>query len=216
MPELDGFGVVRTVGPDRMPAVIFVTASDAHALRAFEVHAVDYVLKPVDQDRLLESVRRAKHRVAAAESGSAIREEEEVRARLAALISEASAAVATTRGASTPVQPGADRIAVKGDGRVVFVRTADVDWVEAMDNYVRLHVGREAHMMRGTLSHLEERLAPPTFLRIHRSTIVNVERIREIQPWFAGDYVLILSDGTKLTTGRRYRATVKALLERAL
>jgi len=119
-----------------------------------------------------------------------------------------------TSSAARPSVPGADRLAVKGDGRVLFVRTADVDWVEAMDNYVRLHVGREAHVMRETLSHLETRLAPPTFLRIHRSTIVNVDRIREIQPWFAGDYVLILSDGTKLTTGRRYRATVKSLLDR--
>jgi two-component system LytT family response regulator len=107
-------------------------------------------------------------------------------------------------------------LAVKGDGRVIFVRTVDVDWIEAMDNYVRLHVGRETHIMRETLTHLEGRLPAQSFLRIHRSTIVNVERIREVQPWFAGDYVLILGDGTKLTTGRRYRAAVQALLDRAL
>lgn len=217
MPELDGFGVVRTVGTDRMPAVIFVTASDAHAVRAFDVHAVDYVLKPVDQDRLFEAIRVAKDRVASARSGEATTgEEQDMRARLAALVAEVSAAVAGGRGTSAPAQPAAGRIAIKGDGRVIFVRTANVDWVEAMDNYVRLHVGRDAHVMRETMAHLEERLPPPTFLRIHRSTLVNVERIREIQPWFAGDYVLILADGTKLTTGRRYRATVKALLDRAL
>ncbi len=225
MPELDGFGVVRKVGADQMPAVIFVTASDAHAVRAFDVHAVDYVLKPVDQDRLLEAVRRAKDRIAAADSGagdSGRHEESEIRARLAALISEVSEAVAKTKNTITAEMPAAsgtsvstaDRIAIKGDGRVIFVRVVDVDWVEAMDNYVRLHVGRDAHVMRETLSHIEKRLPPPMFLRIHRSTIVNVDRIREIQPWFAGDYVLILSDGTKLTTGRRYRATVKSLLDR--
>jgi two-component system LytT family response regulator len=105
-------------------------------------------------------------------------------------------------------------LAVKGDGRVLFVRTADVDWIEAMDNYVRLHVGRQTHLMRETLSRLEQRLPAQSFLRIHRSTIVNVDRIREVQPWFAGDYVLILGDGTKLTTGRRYRGAVRELLDR--
>jgi two-component system LytT family response regulator len=210
MPEIDGFGVLRAIGTDRMPAVIFVTASDAHAVRAFEVHAVDYVLKPVDRDRLIEAIGRAKHRL----GETADRDEDhDVRSRMAALVAEVSAAVATTTGAA---RGGVARLAIKGDGRVIFVRTADVDWIEAMDNYVRLHVGRETHIMRETLTHLEERLPSQSFLRIHRSTIVNVERIREVQPWFAGDYVLILGDGTKLTTGRRYRAAVQALLDRAL
>jgi two-component system LytT family response regulator len=215
MPELDGFGVVRAVGPDRMPAVIFVTASDAHAVHAFEVHAADYLLKPVDQDRLLEAVRRAKWRSRVAESsggGPAAVDEQDTRARLAALIAEVTAAVATTKSSVASVKNA--RLAVKGDGRVVLVRVGDIDWVEAMDNYVRLHVGRDTHTMRETLSNLEDRLRPPTFLRIHRSTIVNVEQVREIQPWFAGDYVLVLLDGTKLTTGRRYRAAVQSLLGR--
>lgn len=220
MPELDGFGVVRAVGVDRMPAVVFVTAHDEHAVAAFEVHAVDYVLKPVDQDRFAEALRRAKHRIAAAAAGAAGRDaERDLRQRLAALVAEVSAAVASgaaTPPAGSPVagSGGVPRLAVKGEGRVVFVRTPDVDWIEAMDNYVRLHVGREVHVMRETLSSLETRLSGSTFLRIHRSTIVNVDRIREVQPWFAGDYVVILADGTKLTTGRRYRAAVQALLER--
>lgn len=210
MPEIDGFGVVRAIGVERMPAVIFVTASDAHAVRAFDVHAVDYVLKPVDRDRLLEAVGRAKRSIDRPPGPEADRD---VHARLAALVAEVSAAVATTAATGGA---GVARLAVKGDGRVVFVRTADVDWIEAMDNYVRLHVGRETHLMRETLSHLEQRLPARSFLRIHRSTIVNVERIREVQPWFAGDYVLILVDGTKLTTGRRYRAAVQGLFDRAL
>ena len=210
MPEIDGFGVLRAIGTEHMPAVIFVTASDAHAVRAFEVHAVDYVLKPVDRDRLVEAIGRAKRRLGETPDRD---EESEARSRLAALVAEVSAAVATTAGAA---RGGVSRLAIKGDGRVIFVRTADVDWIEAMDNYVRLHVGRDTHLMRETLTHLEARLPAQSFLRIHRSTIVNVERIREVQPWFAGDYVLILGDGTKLTTGRRYRAAVQALLDRAL
>jgi two-component system, LytTR family, response regulator len=210
MPELDGFGVVRAVGIERMPAVVFVTAHDEHALAAFEIHAVDYVLKPVDPDRLSEALRRAKRRIAAAAGGAGSRDDDrDLRERLAALVAEVSAAVAPAG-----VSPSTGRLAIKGEGRVVFVRIADVDWVEAMDNYVRLHVGRDIHMMRETLSNLETRLSGTTFLRIHRSAIVNIERIREVQPWFAGDYVVILTDGTKLTTGRRYRAAVQALLER--
>lgn len=208
MPEIDGFGVVRAIGAEHMPAVVFVTASDAHAVRAFDVHAADYVLKPVDRDRLLEAIGRVKDRIG--QTGGPD-EEHAMQTRLAALVAEVTAAVTTaTRGASG----GIARLAVKGDGRVVFVRTADVDWIEAMDNYVRLHVGRQTHVMRETLSHLEQRLDSQSFLRIHRSTIVNIDRIREVQPWFAGDYVLILGDGTKLTTGRRYRSAVRELLDR--
>jgi two-component system, LytTR family, response regulator len=207
MPELDGFGVVRAVGVEQMPAVVFVTAHDEHAVAAFEVHAVDYVLKPVDPERFAEALRRAKRRIAAAPGAPARDEDRELRERLAALVAEVSAAV-------VPPSPPTGRLAIKGEGRVVFVRIADVDWVEAMDNYVRLHVGRDVHMMRETLSNLETRLAGSTFLRIHRSAIVNIDRIREVQPWFAGDYVVILADGTKITTGRRYRAAVQGLLER--
>jgi two-component system LytT family response regulator len=222
MPELDGFGVVRSVGVDRMPAVVFVTAHDEHAVAAFEVHAVDYVLKPVDRERFAEALRRARHRIAAAENVLGQDEDRDIRERLAALVAEVSAAVASGAAGAAgvaapgPARGGLARLAVKGDGRVVFVRTADVDWIEAMDNYVRLHVARETHVMRETLSHLETRLPAGTFLRIHRSTIVNVERIREVQPWFGGDYVVILIDGTKLTTGRRYRAAVQTLLDRSL
>jgi two-component system LytT family response regulator len=207
MPELDGFGVVRAVGVEDMPAVVFVTAHDEHAVAAFEVHAVDYLLKPVDPERLAEAVRRAKRRIASAPGGGARDDDRELRERLAALVAEVSAAV-------VPGSAPTGRLAIKGEGRVVFVRIADVDWVEAMDNYVRLHVGRDVHVMRETLSNLEARLAGTTFLRIHRSSIVNIDRIREVQPWFAGDYVVILNDGTKLTTGRRYRAAVQGLLER--
>ncbi len=218
IPELDGFGVVRAIGAERMPAVVFVTASDTHAVRAFEVHAVDYVLKPVERERFAEALRRAKRHILAASDPE---EAAAVRQRLASLLTEVSAAVG---GVAGPVLGGAGvggpahalRLAVKVDGRVIFVRPMDVDWAESMDNHVRLHVGREAHVIRETLTNLERRLPAGAFLRIHRSTVVNVERIREVQPWFSGEYVVLLTDGRKLTSGRRYRSAIQAFLDRAL
>jgi two-component system LytT family response regulator len=201
MPEMDGFAVVRAVGAEHMPAVVFVTASDAHAVRAFEVHACDYVLKPVDRGRFGEAMRRAKERVASPD---------DLQARLTALVADMSSAA---RG--TPAQARLAIRTVRGNGRVLFIRTADIDWCEAMDNHLRLHVGKETYVIRETLTNLEQRLPPAAFLRVHRSSLVNIDRIREIQPWFGGDYVLILTDGTKVTTGRRYRAAVQAFLDRS-
>lgn len=189
MPELDGLGVVRAVGADRMPVTVFVTASDAHAVSAFDLSAVDYILKPVERDRFGEALRRAKRRVG--QDGAGIGG----RTQLAALVS---------------------RLALKLEGRTVFVSPATIDWVEALDNHVRLHTGRETLVVRDTLTHLAERLPPGLFLRVHRSTLVNTDRIREIQPWFGGEYAIVLTDGTKLTTGRRYRAAVQAFLAGSL
>jgi two-component system, LytTR family, response regulator len=188
MPELDGLGVVRTVGADRMPVTVFVTASDAHAVSAFDLHAVDYVLKPVERDRFTEALRRAKRRVGQDAVGLG-------RPQLAALIT---------------------RLALKLEGRTLFISPATIDWVEALDNHVRLHTGRETLVVRDTLTHLAERLPPGLFLRVHRSTLVNTDRIREIQPWFGGEYAIVLTDGTKLTTGRRYRAAVQSFLAGSL
>jgi two-component system LytT family response regulator len=187
MPELDGLAVVRAIGADRMPVTVFVTASDAHAVSAFDLSAVDYVLKPVDRDRFSEALRRAKRRVGQNDTPAA----HTGRTQLANLVT---------------------RLALKLEGRTIFIAPTTIDWVEAVDNYVRLHTGRETLMVRETLTHLADRLPPGAFLRIHRSTLVNTDRIREIQPWFGGDYAIILTDGTKLTTGRKYRAVVQALL----
>lgn len=188
MPELDGLGVVRAVGPDRMPVTVFVTASDAHAVSAFDLSAVDYVLKPVERDRFGEALRRAKRRVGEDSAGVG-------RTHLAALVS---------------------RLALKLEGRTLFVSPGTIDWVEALDNHVRLHTGRDTLLVRDTLTHLAERLPPGLFLRVHRSTLVNTDRIREIQPWFGGDYAIVLTDGTRITTGRRYRAAVQAFLAGSL
>jgi two-component system LytT family response regulator len=194
MPELDGIDVVRAIGAERMPPVVFVTAYDQHALAAFEVHALDYILKPVNRARF----NRAIDRVVKLVRAPARRDT----APLAQLVEE----LAGTRG-------GSDRLAVKVADRVLYLKLSDVDWVEAADDLVRIHAGRHVYEHRTTLSQLEQRLPAKLFLRIHRSTIVNTERIREFQPWFQGDWILVLADGTRLQSGKSYRAKIRELIE---
>jgi two-component system LytT family response regulator len=196
MPLLDGFGVVEAVGPERMPVTVFVTAHDQHALRAFEVNALDYLLKPYDRARFKKAVDRAKALI-----GRPRHDAERLTELLAAVRGE-------------PKPP--DRIAVKAANRVYLVRVEDIDWIEAAGNYLRLHTGKDEHLLRETMTALASRLDSAQFLRIHRSTIVNVERIREIQPWFHGDYAVILQDGRQLTLSRSYRTKVEALFGHSL
>ena len=190
MPLLDGFGVLAALGAGPLPVVIFVTAHDRYALRAFEVHALDYLLKPFDRERFRTALGRAKAQVRREPDGDVSR-------RLLALLRD-------VQQARKPLE----RLVVKSGGRVYFVRTEDIDWIEAAGNYVRLHVGKEAHLLRESMAGLEARLDAGRFLRIHRSTIVNIEHIRELQPAFHGDYAVILRDGTQLTLSRSYRATL--------
>jgi two-component system LytT family response regulator len=196
IPEFDGFEVIRQIGPDAMPFVLFVTAYDEHALRAFEAHALDYLMKPVNRDRFRGAVKRAKELIRGVRGA-------EMAEPLAKLLE-------SMQSRSAPL----DRLALRLDGRILFLRIEQIDWIEAADDYVRLHVGKQTLEHRDTLTRLEQRLPSDRFLRIHRSTIVNVDRIREMQPWFQGDYVLIMQDGTRLTTGRSYRERLKGLLER--
>lgn len=191
MPELDGFGVLAALKDDERPATVFVTAYDKFALKAFDVHAVDYLLKPFDRERFQTALRRALDHLAR-------HRPDEIHEQLSALLNE-------IRPAQT-----ADRIAVKTDGRIVFVRTSDVDWIEAADNYVSLHVGKDSHLLRETMTAVETRM-PRQFLRISRSTIVNTERIKELQPLFHGEYAVILRDGTKLTLSRSHRDKLQQL-----
>jgi two-component system LytT family response regulator len=196
IPELDGFEVIREIGPEAMPFVLFVTAYDEHALRAFEAQALDYLMKPVNRERFRGAVSRAKELIRGMRGGA-------MREPLARLLDS--------------LQPRAaplDRLALRLDGRILFLRIEQIDWIEAADDYVRLHIGKQTLEHRDTLTRLEQRLPADRFLRIHRSTIVNVDRIREMQPWFQGDYVLIMHDGTRLTTGRSYRERLRALLDR--
>lgn len=196
MPELNGFEVVRSVGVERMPAVVFVTAYDQHALAAFEVHALDYILKPVNRTRFKLAMDRVVNLVRAGALGPGSHS-------LARLLDE----LATMRS-------GAPRLAVKAGDRVLYLKVSEIDWIEAADDSVRIHIGRQVYEHRATMAELEERLRGSAFLRIHRSTLVNVERIREFQPWFQGDWIVVLADGTRLRSGKRYRQRIKALLER--
>jgi two-component system LytT family response regulator len=219
MPGLDGFGVLREVDGGPVPMVLFVTAYDEHAQRAFDVHAVDYVLKPVDADRFRAAFDKARKQRANAVAAERLGELLDTVRRLAdggAPGEAAGAAVPgpTAAGASVGAAPSASgryasRILVKQDGRMFFVKTTEIDWIEADRNYVKLHVGKTAHTIRERISHLEETLDPRLFVRIHRSTIVNLNRVREMQQWFSGDYVVILEDGTRLRLSRHYRDRVE-------
>ena len=193
MPEMDGFEVARAVA-DTKPLVIFTSAYDEYALRAFEVQAFDYLLKPFDGRRFRESLQRARTRVECDRSGQLDRRPVNM-----------PEPMQTAR-----VAP--DRIAVRNNGRVVFVKLADIDWIEAADNYVCLHCGRETHVVRETMNELEARLDPAQFLRVHRSSIVNLDRVRELQPWFRGDYRIVLRDGTELTLTKNHREKLESRL----
>lgn len=213
MPGLDGFGVIDRIGAESMPPVVFVTAYDAHAMRAFEVHALDYVLKPFDDERLLSALDHARSVVRDRQHGELGRRLSEV---LRTWHRDAPAREAPDEldpddesdGASSESPKRAAgssyiaRFAVRGGGRVRFVPAADVDWIEADGNYAILHVGETKHRIRAALRQIIAELDPKRFVRTHRSVIVNVERIRELQPWFGGDYIAILRTGAKLKVSR--------------
>jgi two-component system LytT family response regulator len=187
MPGSDGFDVIDTVGADKMPFVVFVTAYDRYALKAFDVHALDYLLKPFDRDRFRQALARANQQIARNNSG-------EIEKRLAAIVNDLR-----------PSKSKTDRFVVKSGGRIFFVRTAEIDWIEAAGNYVKLHVGNDAHLIRETMNAVESKLSSDMFVRIHRCHIVNIEQVRELQPWFNGEYVVFLKNGTRLTLSRGYR-----------
>lgn len=192
MPELDGFGVIAQLDPAKLPVIVFVTAHDHFALRAFEVHAVDYLLKPFDRERFEKALDRVSQLLEQRKSGA-------LNQKLSALLGE--------------IKPEPrDRIPVKTGGRIILVKTEEIDWVEAADNYVKLHVGNDSHMARETMSALEAKLSPERFARINRSTIVNIDRIKELQPMFHGDYSVILRNGTRLSLSRNHRDKLQKLL----
>jgi len=187
MPGLNGFEILEAIGENKIPAVIFVTAFEEYAVRAFEVHAVDYLLKPFDRRRFQCAIERAREHLRQLNGSGTSRQ-------LVDLLQTLS-----------PKAPSSGRLAVRNGGHVVLVKTDTIDWIEAADNYVCLHCGTETHVLRETMNSLETRLDRDRFLRIHRSTIVNVDRIKELQPWFRGDYTVLLHDGTQLTLSRTYR-----------
>ncbi|XXF78808.1 LytTR family DNA-binding domain-containing protein [Myxococcaceae bacterium GXIMD 01537] len=205
MPEVDGFGVIREVGPERMPAVIFVTAHDRYAVRAFEVNALDYLLKPFHDARLLEALERARQRV---DSGRA-------RELIQQFTSLLSGYPAPTPTAPAPASGYLERLVVKTAERVEFVPVEQVDWCEAEGNYVVLHVGRRSPMIRETLSQVEEWLDPRRFVRVHRSALVNLDRVSHLEPGIERGHVVVLTDGTRLRLSPGRKAHIEALLNQS-
>jgi len=197
MPKLDGFEVLELLDPPK-PKVVFVTAYDEYALKAFEVHAIDYLLKPFGRDRFAQTLQHAREHLERRRAG-------DLGKRLMALVQDIK-----------PEPQRLDRLVVKSGGRVFFLRTQDIDWIEAAGNYVRLHLGEQNHLFRETMNNMEGRLDGRRFVRIHRSRIVNTDRIKEMQPWFNGEHVVVLQNGTRLTLSRGYREKLQERLGKGL
>lgn len=201
MPRMDGFGVIEAVGAENLPVVVFVTAYDEHAIRAFEVSALDYLLKPIDPERFQKTLLRVRERM---DSRSARRLDNKLSALLRGL--------EELKGVEARPSP-LERIVIKEHGRITFLDVDEIDWLCAQGNYVELHSGRETHLVRETVDGMESKLDARRFLRLRRSTIVRTERIKELQPLFNGEYVVVLKDGMKLQSSRRYRKNLDALLK---
>jgi two-component system LytT family response regulator len=198
MPGIDGFGVIEALDASRLPAIVFVTAYDQYAVRAFEVYAVDYLLKPFDQERFEKALERATSQILSSDSSSISR-------RILDALEEIK---------SKPQH--LERLVIKMNGHVFFIKTTEIDWLEAEGNYVRLHCGKESYLLRDTISALEKQLDPKLFVRVHRSAIVNIDRIKELQPWFHGEYRILLREGVELTLSRNYKDKLHGVLGRSL
>jgi two-component system, LytTR family, response regulator len=194
MPEMEGFAVVRTIGAESMPAIVFVTAHDQYAIQAFEINALDYLLKPVIEERFVRALARAKDRIGPIATADSARQ-----------------IIGLLETIACP-QTYLKRLAVRSVGKISFLDVEEVDWIGGAENYVELHVGRASHLLHVTMNTIEKSLDPRVFLRIHRSVIVNCARIKEMQPGAHGDYVITMRDGLRLQSGRTYGARLKALV----
>jgi len=201
MPEMDGFDVLEHVGPEGMSAVVFVTAFDQYALKAFEVHALDYLLKPYDDTRFSQALKRAKSQIES-------REINKVSKRLLALLEERE----NLREVGSRKPTYLKRLMVKLTNRVVLLKVEEIDWIEADGNYAKLHIGPKSHLLREKMHDLEKQLDPDKFVRIHRSIIVNLNRIKELQPHFNGDYIVVLDNGRQLRLSRSRREQLESKL----
>src|ERR1700680_3681442 len=200
MPGMDGFQVLNELSPEEMPVVIFTSAYDQYAIRAFEAHALDYLLKPFDQERLHRSIERVRSEVHKSQDRA-------ITHRILDLLSR----VESERLLASEQEK---RLVIKARGRVVFLDLDEIDWVEAAANYVRLNVGKEAYLLRETISRIAERLNPNLFIRIHRSPIVNVRKIKELIPVNSGEYIVILKTGKELSCSRGYRAGLQSVIDK--
>jgi two-component system, LytTR family, response regulator len=194
MPEMDGFEVVRKIGPERMPHVVFVTAHDQYAIQAFEINALDYLLKPVIEERFVKALLRAKGRIRSNLTADSNRQ-------IIGLLETIASPRSYVK-----------RLAVQSAGKTVFVNVEDIDWIQAAENYVELHAGQASYLLHVTMNTLEKSLDPEIFLRIHRSIIVNLVRIKNVEPGAHGEYVITLRDGVRLQSGRTYSSRLRALV----
>lgn len=199
MPDMDGFQVLGTIPEEKMPIVIFTTAYDEYAIRAFEAHALDYLLKPFDQERLHQAVVRASDEL---KKGS----DRELTNRLLEALA----------GRKNDLRDSGGRFAIKAAGRVVFLDLNEIDWIEAAANYVRVNAGKESYLLREGIGRISERLDPNRFVRIHRSIIVNINKLRELQPCDGGEFIAVLKNGKELSCSRGYRSHVQELINRNL
>ena len=201
MPDMDGFEVIGKIKADEMPIVVFTTAYDQFAIRAFEAHALDYLLKPFDEERLHQAVERTRTELLKSHNLT-------LTSRLLDLLAQKSEPRAEAK-------QNDDRMVIRAGGKVVFLDTKEIDWIEAAANYVKLNVGREQYLLREGISSIAERLDPDRFVRIHRSVIVNVRKIKELQPCESGEYIAVLKNGKELSCSRGYRAHLQRLIGKA-
>jgi two-component system, LytTR family, response regulator len=195
MPDVNGLEVLAALEPHERPLVVFVTTHDENALRAFQVHALDYLVKPFDRERFREAYQRARARaISQAQQGHHV--------RLSALLAEAGL---VSNGTPAAAARSPDRIVIKTGTRVLFLDPTEIDWVEAAGNYVRLHVGSQEYIVRESITRLEATLRPHRFARVHRSSIVNLNRVRELRPWFSGEMIIVMQNGTEVKLSRTYR-----------
>jgi two-component system, LytTR family, response regulator len=194
MPDADGFEVLNSLSAGEMPATVFTTAHDQFAIRAFEAHALDYLLKPFDQERLHHSIERA-------QADFLKSHDSELAHRLLEALSKGRKSTDS-------------RLVIKAGGRVVFIDVDEIHWVEAAANYVKLKTAKDSYLLREAIGHVSDRLDPDQFIRIHRSTIVNVKQIKELQPCNSGEYIVVLKSGKELSCSRGYRAGLQQLIEK--
>jgi two-component system LytT family response regulator len=197
---MDGFQVLNELSAEEMPVVVFTSAYDQYAIRAFEAHALDYLLKPFDQERLHHAIERARWELHKSQ-------DRDITHRILDLLSQVKSDM-------LPAPSSEGRLVIRAKGRVVFLNLSEIDWIEASANYVRLNVGKESHLFRETIGRISERLNPNHFVRVHRSTIVNVRKIKELIPVNSGEYIVVLKSGKELSCSRSFRAALESMIEK--
>ncbi|MEI7905973.1 MAG: LytTR family DNA-binding domain-containing protein [Bacteroidota bacterium] len=199
MPEMNGFEMLNQLKIDPLPGIIFITAYDEFALRAFEFHAVDYLLKPFDRNRFTKAVNHAR------ESIQSHTQSDETALQIQTMLNSIN---------QESARP--ERLIVKTNGKIIFLRMNEIDWMEAAGNYVNVHVGNEAHLIRETMNNIQDQLDPQHFIRIHRGTIINIEKVKELQPYYNGEYKVVLQNNTQVILSRGYRENFKKILGKPL